>query len=103
MSREAAWTPDSPDAYCPRCASTVGAYEADVTGCAACRGKRLAWERCVRLGPYEGVLRDAILSGKYTGWRRMCQDLGADLRVALRTAMAASGVGWLLATMPRPR
>jgi ComF family protein len=84
---DAGWEPDGANEYCPRCGSSAGPYEADGAGCSACRGKRLAWERCVRLGSYEGVLREAILSGKYTGWRRVCQDLGADLGHALAAAL----------------
>lgn len=78
--------------YCPRCGTSVGPFEADVAGCSACRGKRLVWERCVRLGPYEGSLRDAILLGKYTAWRRTCQDLGRELGLAVAAALHEAGI-----------
>lgn len=91
-SREHVWTRDGPAEYCPRCASSTGPYEADAAGCPACRGKRLAWSRAVRLGRYEGVLRDAILSGKYTAWRRTCQELGAELGAAVAAALREDGV-----------
>lgn len=91
-ARRAGWAPDAPGDYCPRCASSVGPFEADADGCAACRGKRLAWARAVRLGPYEGVLREAILSGKYTGWKRVCQELGRDLGGAIRAELATAGI-----------
>ena len=89
---ESGWVADRPEDYCPRCATSAGPFEADADGCPACRGRRLAWSRTVRLGGYEGVLRDAVLAGKYTAWRRVCQDLGADLGQAVREAMERAGL-----------
>lgn len=94
--REAAalvgWEADTPDAYCPRCGTTAGPFEADADGCPACRRRRLGWSRSVRLGSYAGVLREAILTGKYTPWRRMCQELGADLGRAVAACLRAEGI-----------
>lgn len=89
---DAGWTPEPPSEYCPRCASSVGPFEADADGCPACRSRRLAWQRAVRLGPYEGVLREAILAAKYTAWRKVGQELGRDLGLAVRESLRASGV-----------
>src|SRR4051794_270992 len=50
---------------CPRCAGTVGPFARVEGGCAACRQHRLHFEQVFRLGPYDGVLRDAILRMKY--------------------------------------
>lgn len=80
------------DQYCPRCGTTTGPFEADAAGCPACRDKRLVWSRCIRLGSYEGPLREAILAGKYTAWRRTCQDLGAELGLAVAEALREAGV-----------
>lgn len=91
-ARRAGWVADQPGDYCPRCGTSAGPYEADADGCPACRRRRLAWSRSVRLGSYEGVLREAILAGKYTGWRRVCQEIGADLGLAVAAALGASGV-----------
>lgn len=88
----AGWLPDEPDAYCPRCATSAGPFEADADGCPACRGRRLPWSRAVRLGSYEGVLRDAVLAGKFTAWRAVCQELGADLGLAVASALGRAGV-----------
>lgn len=78
---DAGWSPDPSDAYCPRCATTVGPHETTSPegGCSACRGRRLPWSRAVRLGPYEGLLRDAILEMKFSAWRRLAEDLGEYL------------------------
>ncbi|MCA9288077.1 MAG: ComF family protein [Phycisphaerales bacterium] len=86
-------------AYCPRCGESVGAGEVvdggvpggqdglsddddppdPNAGCSACRGGRLPWSRAIRLGPFGGVLRDAILEAKYQRWRRLAFDLGAAI------------------------
>ena len=79
----AGWSADGPLAYCPRCASSVGPHEADDTGCSWCRGRRLRWERAVRLSEYRGVLRRTILEVKFTRWRRVGDDLGRMLGRAL--------------------
>lgn len=86
---ERGWTPDAPSAYCSRCGSTVGAYETDDQGCTACRGVALAWDRAVRLGAYEGLLRELIHELKFTAWRRIGRDLGRLLGGALREQAAA--------------
>src|SRR5690606_10579664 len=77
--REAGWAPDGPLAYCPRCGGDVGPYEADFDGCSACRGRRWRWERLIRLGRYEGELREAITAMKFQAWRRVGRDLGSLL------------------------
>ncbi len=94
--REAAdradWNPDAPDSYCPRCGTTAGPFEADADGCAACRCRRLGWSRTVRLGSYQGVLREAVLAGKFTAWRRVCQELGTDLGQAVAQALESAAI-----------
>jgi len=66
--------------YCPRCgaagggaARALGAGDnraaADAggpdAGCVECRGRRFRFDRVVRLGSYEGLLRDAVLRMKH--------------------------------------
>ncbi|TVS06131.1 MAG: ComF family protein [Phycisphaerales bacterium] len=80
---EAGWLPDSPDQYCPRCGEDAGPFEADFDGCPACRSKRLAWDVAVRLGCYDGLLREMILEFKHGPWRRLGQDLGRLLGLAV--------------------
>jgi ComF family protein len=46
---------------CPRCAATVGPFAELELGCPACRDSDYAFERALRLGSYEGPLRDVIL------------------------------------------
>lgn len=84
---EAGWTPDPPEAFCPRCATSAGAHEADDTGCSSCRGRPLPWERAIRLGEYAGVLRELILEVKFTRWRRLGDRLGRMLGATLAQAL----------------
>lgn len=95
----AGWQPDTPGAYCPRCARSVGPFEADATGCSLCRETRLPWERIVRLGEYGGVLREAIHDLKFTCWRQVGLELGRmlgeSLRDALRHARVSAQGAWL--------
>ncbi|MEZ6241802.1 MAG: hypothetical protein R3B57_02050 [Phycisphaerales bacterium] len=72
--RTSGWAP--PPA-CWRCGGVVGAHEVDGEGCATCRPVRTPWDRFVRLGLYDGVLREAVLELKQTAWRRIGGELGA--------------------------
>ncbi|MCE7974076.1 MAG: ComF family protein [Leptolyngbya sp. PLA1] len=98
---ECGWSPDAPSAYCARCGSTVGAYETDAAGCTACRGVPLAWDRAVRLGAYEGLLRELIHELKFTAWRRIGRDLGTLLGESIREqAPAIDGSRVVLVPVP---
>ncbi len=89
-SREAGWVPDTPEAYCPRCAASVGPFEADAKGCAECREKRLPWSLALRLGEYDSVLRSAIQDLKFSAWRRVGRELGQRLGEAIHQRMSES-------------
>ena len=65
-----------PHATCPRCSSTVGPHVDLADGCASCRGTAFAFERAVRLGPYEGRLREAILRMKQPNGELLAEAMG---------------------------
>ncbi|MCB9844852.1 MAG: ComF family protein [Phycisphaeraceae bacterium] len=88
----AGWAPESPLSACPRCAVSVGPFEADADGCPACRDRRLPWVRAIRLGPYDGVLKGAIHDLKFTAWRRIGSELGAALGTRVASALGRSEV-----------
>ncbi|MEM1072379.1 MAG: hypothetical protein AAGH71_06130 [Planctomycetota bacterium] len=90
---ESAWILEESSA-CPRCGRTVTPEEVtpDEPGCAGCRVESLAWERVIRLGEYDGALRDAILETKYGRWRREGDRLGQKLGERLRSALADADV-----------
>jgi ComF family protein len=54
-----------PHPACPYCAATVGPHGTPDGQCPTCREESFAFERVVRLGPYEGVRRDVILMLKH--------------------------------------
>lgn len=57
--REALFTDPLP--YCPRCAGTVGPFAVIDGRCASCRSEPFYFDRALRLGPYQGVLREVVL------------------------------------------
>jgi ComF family protein len=63
-------------ASCPRCAGTVGPHVDVTDGCVNCRDETFAFERVVRLGPYDGLLRDTILRLKHWNAEGLAERLG---------------------------
>jgi ComF family protein len=61
---------------CPWCAETVGPHTDTADGCLECRGASLGFDRAVRLGPYAGKLRDAVLRTKTLGGEGLADLLG---------------------------
>ena len=56
---------DEPHETCRRCASTIGPNLPPADDCPQCRDKPLAFDRVVRLGPYDGLRREIILKIKH--------------------------------------
>lgn len=77
--RETSWQPEPVGLWCQRCGRSVGDFEADQAGCTSCRDSAVPWDAVIRLGPYEGLLRDAILEIKHSGFRRLATDVGREL------------------------
>jgi ComF family protein len=61
---------------CPRCSSTVGEHADVSAGCPRCRGDRFHFESAGRLGPYDGVLREAVLAMKRRPGETLAECLG---------------------------
>lgn len=82
-------------ATCPRCAETVGPHTDTTAGCMNCRSRRFSFAGAVRLGAYQGKLRDAVLLAKHEGGEPLAEELGALLgttRTAPLNAVAAEAV-----------
>jgi ComF family protein len=62
---------------CPRCASTVGPFTLLENGCSRCRDDSFHFERAVRLGPYDGLLRELILRMKHGSGESLAELVGA--------------------------
>jgi ComF family protein len=73
----------SPNA-CPRCAGIVGPYQDLSRGCLACKKQRFHFEGAVRLGLYEGRLRDAVLRCKHHSGEILAELLGKVFALARR-------------------
>src|SRR5262245_2366212 len=73
----AAMTTD-PFSTCPRCASTIGPFALATVkdGCTRCWNSSFRFERAVRLGPYDGLLRDVILRLKHLSGDGLAELLG---------------------------
>jgi ComF family protein len=61
---------------CPRCAGTVGPHVVLEGGCNACRDQSFQFECVVRLGPYDGLLRQVILQLKHAHGEGLAEVLG---------------------------
>ena len=85
---EAGWAPDNPATLCPRCARTTGPHGHGPHGCTHCHAEKFPWTHAARLGPYQGLLRQAIHEVKFSAWRRLGTDLGRLLGHQLRPLLA---------------
>jgi len=79
---------DSP--VCPRCCSTVGPYTDVSEGCSRCRGHRFHFSSAIRLGPYEGRLREAILRMKQYRGEPLAEWLGEAWGLRRRERLLSS-------------
>lgn len=77
-----------PHPTCPRCSSTVGPFSTTEDGCAHCRNESFAFERVVRLGPYEGLLRSMILRIKNADGDGLAETLGGIFGTARQQPLA---------------
>lgn len=74
---------------CPRCAQTVGPHADTSDGCGECRGAGFAFAGAVRLGPYAGKLRDAVLRLKSLGGEGLADLLGRSFAAERAAPLAA--------------
>lgn len=61
---------------CPHCAGSIGPFAVVEGRCRACRDEKLSFEQVVRLGPYEGLLREVILRLKHQAGEGLAELLG---------------------------
>jgi len=78
---------------CPRCAATIGPHTDVSAGCAVCRGESLGFARAVRLGVYDGRLRDGILRMKSWPGEAVAEMLGRVMAEEKGPALRAAGAG----------
>ncbi len=61
---------------CPRCSSSIGEFTDTTKGCPSCRDESFQFERAFRLGPYEGLLREAVLRMKSSHGEMFAECMG---------------------------
>jgi ComF family protein len=70
-----------PSPACPRCAVTVGPFAVIDGRCTHCRDESFSFDAAMRLGSYEGFLREAVLRMKNhsgEGLAELCGELWAE-------------------------
>ncbi len=77
---------------CPRCAQTIGPHTDTEHGCAECHGAPLGFDRALRLGPYTGKLRDAVLRTKLLAGEGLADLLGRAFAECRGTALGAAEI-----------
>jgi ComF family protein len=80
-----------PHNVCPRCAATVGPFADVIQGCLLCRERKYAFEVVVRLGFYEGKLRDAILKMKHSRGETLADLIGEHWAVHAELILRSLG------------
>jgi ComF family protein len=91
-----------PQPSCPHCGCTVGPFVDTSAGCPECREVNYHFERVLRLGPYDGILRELILRMKQAGGDTLAELLGelwaesaeARLRQVGATAVVPIPLHW---------
>lgn len=63
-------------ACCPRCTSTLGPHVDATDGCPRCRDEKFAFAGAVRIGEYDGRVRDAVLRMKDSAGEPLAETLG---------------------------
>jgi ComF family protein len=84
-----------PHLSCPRCAARVGPFAVSDGACPACRAESVPFLAAVRLGPYEGPLRDAVLllkSNRHEGLAELLGERLGEIHAARLAAMNLDAV-----------
>jgi ComF family protein len=84
---------DDPHPTCSRCARTLGPNLPPGDDCARCRGESFAFERVLRLGPYEGARRDTILHMKHGQHEGLAEAVGELWAAHAAERLRAAGAG----------
>jgi predicted amidophosphoribosyltransferase len=93
--------------WCDRCGASVPDHAlekwVDALGCRRCRGRVRDVDRFVRLGRWEGRLRELVLGLKYHGWWEAADPLGRLLAMRLRPLLLDMPGPVVVVPMPMPR
>jgi ComF family protein len=76
---------------CPRCAATVGPFVHLPGSCTHCRGTSFHFDAVLRLGAYEGLLRDVVLRMKHASGEMLAELVGELWAAHAEPALRAAG------------
>jgi ComF family protein len=76
---------------CPRCAGNVGPFAEVADGCPHCRGTSFPFDKVVRLGLYDGRLREVVLRMKYASGEGLAEVVGELWAEAAEPRLRALG------------
>jgi ComF family protein len=85
-----------PSSACPRCAATVGPFAVIEGRCTHCRDEAFWFDAAVRLGPYDGLLREAVLRMKNHSGEGMAELFGELWADNVESSFRALGVDALV-------
>ena len=85
-----------PFAACPRCAATVGPFAVLDGRCSHCREEAFSFDAALRLGSYDGLLREAVLRMKHHAGEGMAELFGEEWAEQARSAFHTLGVDALV-------
>jgi predicted amidophosphoribosyltransferase len=93
---------DEPDAWCPRCGSSVGRGEVTTRGCADCRSSKGPIDRTIRVGEYSGHLASRVRQVKFARWHEMARALGRMLAGQVTAATPTDHTPEAIVAVPMP-
>jgi ComF family protein len=82
---------NDPHHLCLRCGQTVGPHTAGSERCAACRTAAFGFRSVIRLGKYDGRLRDAVLRMKLSAGESLADHLGRVFGECRKERFSAAG------------
>ena len=81
-----------PSPICPRCAATVGPFAVIDGRCTHCRDESFSFDAAMRLGSYEGFLREAVLRMKNHSGEGLAELFGELWAERAKSAFHALGI-----------
>jgi len=84
-------------AACWRCGTTIGPHENVMDGCSNCRTSSFQFSRVIRLGAYEGLLREVILRMKTQAGETLAWSMGELFARRCAAQFAASNLDAVVA------
>jgi ComF family protein len=76
---------------CPRCAATVGPFTDEASGCVHCREDSFGFDVVIRLGPYDGLLRETVLRLKQWRGEALAERIGTLFAETVRERLSTQG------------